>query len=861
MVKSSTSLFSMCFPLRKVRKGKLNQRKTMRSNSSASNMSMPPPPQGQHSPSCMWGILHVIKYHRWNRRFIKKRISNKKQDAGKLSRIPSLIHYSPKSNLHVFHITGAEESKDESVRVSNKNAEDSSKHKRAEAASSKVDGKKSCLCTGSKGSVTSRLKALLTEKGRGNHQRSSTYPIRSKSDPDTRVEHLPDMEQSQRSTAEKKKKGVYSESGSEDQAVSKSWEEDVSSDENDEDGSSWNDWSKENVDENTKTVDESTVLSQEEVDAKKKAVQDGPGYESKYLMDALDIVKMNQGFLLTVLQDPDSPLSHHLHKQLAMDGQMGTPQYESYPSTGSTSRGNQSPDGAWFDASSNREKPGDDDSGFHILNQAQAKLADMSSSPSSSPNRNRSEMAKKRFKCLKENLKYVIEEKTKERHRIAMDAVLHKIPHQKGFSKDLSPKIVDHVKDPIKTRKLLSSASARSDSMWLEQKPSFNESMDRYAQLYENSRSKESKEESISESTEERRGAPMDSRRSRKKTMRRILSSPELYSSAVVREAFSQDKSTDADDRTYELKLLESVALDYGSEADNFEKTESEVTSACIREAFQHFSDQISSSSSINSKPTSQVKKPDDEPENLMIITDNKTETMPITKMEEPTDKSAEEADTELRQNYELDFIPDLQLESKDTLKVAGGGIIELQQLEALKKDLDRIDKQEFRYVKDVLELAGFSGDEALGAWHADKQPLDPMMYEEIRGCTICDPSCSTEGEEVSYCIHPHLFALINEVLLDVYERSHSYYPRALSHLCHLRPMPVGRHVLEQVWERIGWFMSFKPGYDKPLDYVASRDLLGDDGWMSLQPEHESLALEVEDLIFSDLLQELSSSY
>ncbi|KAK8633190.1 hypothetical protein V6N13_014038 [Hibiscus sabdariffa] len=702
----------------------------MRSNSSASNMSMPP--QGQHSPSCMWGILHVIKYHRWNRRFIKKRISSKRQDAG------------------------AEESKDESVRVSNKTAEDSSKHKRAEAASSKVDGKKRCLCTGSKGSVTSRLKALLTEKGRSNHQRSSTYPIRSKSDPDSRVEHLPDMDQSQRSTAEKKKKGAYNEIGSEDQAVSKSWEEDVSSDENDEDGSSWNDWSKENVDENTKAVDESAALSQEEVDAKKKAVQeyskDGPGYESKYLMDALDIMKMNQGFLLTVLQDPDSPLSHHLHKQLAMDGQMGMPQCESIPSTGSTSRGNQSPDGAWFDASSNREKPDDDESAedfcrksmpmiskdhrgdsIHILNQAQAKLADMSSSPSSSPNRNRSEMARKRFKCLKENLKYVIEEKTKERHRIAMDAVLHKIPHQKGFSKDLSPDIVDHVKDPIKTRKLLSSASARSDSMWLEQKPSFNESMDRYAQLYEHSCSKESKEESISESTEERRGAPMDSRRSRKKTMRRILSSPELYSSALVREAFSQDMSTDVDDSTYELKLLESVALDYGSEVDNFEKTESEVTSACIREAFQHFSDQLSSSSSINSKPPSQVKKPDDEPENLMIITDNKTETMPITKMEEPTDKSAEscklqEADTELRQNYELDIIPDLQLESKETLKVAGGGIIELQQLEALKKDLDRIDRQEFRYVKDVLELAGFSGDEALGAWHVDKQPLDPMM-------------------------------------------------------------------------------------------------------------------------------------
>ncbi|GMI65844.1 hypothetical protein HRI_000253700 [Hibiscus trionum] len=800
----------------------------MRTNNS--NMSIP---QGhQHNPSCMWGVLHVLKYHHWNRRFIKKRISNKKQDSGD------------------------DKSKDESVGASNiSTADDSSKHNKAEAANSKVEGKKKAPNTGSKGSVTSRLKALITDEvskrtgrdsDRGSHQRSSTYPVRSKSDPDNQVEHLPDMEQSQGSTLRgDKNKGICNESGMEDEDVPKSPEEGITGDESDEECSSENGSSKEKVEENKKTLLESGILSEEELDRKKKALQDkdGPGYESKYLMDALDIIKMNQGFLLTVLQDPDSPLAQHFQKQLAMSAKMGMPQCESFPSTGSTSRENQSPDGKRKEADDGESPDAAEDfsrkstpliaadhraDGIHSLNQAKAQMADMSSS---SHDLNRSEMARKRFKSLRENLTLVIQERKKERRRIAMDAVLHKIPHQKGFSKDLTPDIVDHVKDPTRTKKLSSSSLARRGSMRLERRTSFNESIDKYAQLYEYSFTKEAKEESISKSVQERREEPIDSRTtSTKKCMRRILSSPDLYSSAY---SFSPDIPTNVEHSPYGRKFKESEA----SGIDNLEKTESKDNSTGITEAFPVSSDNISQ--------TEQDSKPE-------IISQG------------PTASSAESSkvqDIEPTQSFELpnnelDFLPDLQLELKNTLKVAGGGIIDLEQLKALKKDLDTIDKQEFAYVKDVLELSGFSKNEALGAWHADNQPLDPMMYEEIRGCVLCDQNCSMEGEEVGYCNHPLLFDLINEVLIDVYERSYSYYPRVLSQLCHVRPMPVGCYVLEQVWEKISWYLSYKTGYDKPLDYVASRDLMGNDGWMNLQFEHESLALEVEELVFNDLLEE-----
>ncbi|XP_022743966.1 uncharacterized protein LOC111294926 [Durio zibethinus] len=521
--------------------------------------------------------------------------------------------------------------------------------------------------------------------------------------------------------------------------------------------------------------------------------------------------------------------------------------------------------------------------GIHKLNQAKAEMIDISSSGSSQHLKQSggNQVARKRFKHLKQNIKHAIKESKKERYRIAMDAVLHKIPHKKGFSKDLTKNILDHFKNLSRIRDVFPEFSTSKRRMQYERRASsFNESMDRYTQLYESSINREAKvhiSKRIQESREEEMVLP---RRSAPKSLGRILSSPELHSYFYQREdfsdAFSSDMPTSVVDVTSsissltEQKILDiSEALDYRSE-DTLGKSESEKNMIGIRETL-------------------------DESGNLMIgdnvsqsEQDSKPGIIPITELEEaspiPLLNFSSEGETaspvEISKSLGIcpvdsfSYLHELRDASKDA-----EGIVDFEKVETLKKDLDTDllkdladtndkdtdllkdladtnDKDKFTYVRDVLELSGLSGNEILGTWHADDQPLDPLVYEAIRGCIFCDPHCSGE-EDVSYCNHPLLFDLINEVLKELYEKSYSYCPRPLSSLCHIRPMPVGHHVLKEVWANISWYLSYESGFDKPLDYVASRDLTRNDGWMNLQFENECLGLELEELIFHELLEEL----
>jgi hypothetical protein len=163
-------------------------------------------------------------------------------------------------------------------------------------------------------------------------------------------------------------------------------------------------------------------------------------------------------------------------------------------------------------------------------------------------------------------------------------------------------------------------------------------------------------------------------------------------------------------------------------------------------------------------------------------------------------------------------------------------------------------DKAEFDYVKDVLTLSGFTGNELLGTWNSDDQPVHHSIFEEAEGCMLLDPECC--GNEGGNCHHLLLFDLINEVLMEIYANSYTYYPVPLSSLSHVRPMPVGRHVLEEVWTNISWYLS-STTEGHSLDHALSRDLAKRDGWMNLQYDTECAGLELEDLIFEDLLEEI----
>ncbi|XVE96875.1 hypothetical protein REPUB_Repub02eG0261200 [Reevesia pubescens] len=904
-------------------------------------------PEGH--PGCMWGILHVLKYQNWQRRFIKKRLPHKKHDSG------------------------AENPGDD---VQASNADDSSEYRKAEVGNFMVEGKKRQSNPATKSSVKSRLKTRFTEemskrKGRGRHRRSSTYPAQSKLTGTGSIDQaeahiddlLPDIALNDEipGVADENNQ-ISSDGSSEDQVLTKSSEELTSDDENDEECGimfTGNDSSHDQVDESEKELIENATFSQEDLNKKKHAflkqksinskdpTKDASAYQSKYLMDALDIINMNKGFLLTILQDPGSPLAQHFHKQQAISAKMGVKKSETFPSPGSSSsRGSiprsqkQKQDATGLhakekesDVSFDGQKSPDHEStedicaksmaliaadhradGIHKLNQSKAEMADISPSGSSHHLKQSggNKVAKKRFKHLKQNIKHAIKEIKKERHRIAMDAFLHKIPHKKGFSKDLTKDIVDHFKIPSRIRDVFSESSTRNRRMQHERRASsFKESMDRYTQLYESSFNKEAKEHN-SRRIQERREEEMALPRWRApKSLGRILSSPELYSyeSEDSSDSFSSDvpitvaNSTLSISSLTEQKILDlSEALDYRSQ-DTLGKGESEENMIGTRETHSVSSEQLALNSSTDSKTIAQVGKTSDESgrgdNDSESEQDSKPETVPITKQEEPSSplldfnfegqiaspeeisKSQDysslsfylhvswlEADLELKQSQgfptELDFLADVQHELGDTPEEAEG-ILEFEKVEALRKDsdtdllkdeVDTNDKHKFTYVRDVLELSGFSGNETLGTWHADDQPLDPLVYEEVRGCIFCDPHCSGD-EAVGYCNHPLLFDLINEVLMELYERSYNYCPRHLSSLCHIRTTPVGHRVLKEVWANISWYLSYESGFDKPLDYVASRDLTRNDGWMNLQFESECLGLELEELIFNDLLEEL----
>lgn len=210
----------------------------------------------------------------------------------------------------------------------------------------------------------------------------------------------------------------------------------------------------------------------------------------------------------------------------------------------------------------------------------------------------------------------------------------------------------------------------------------------------------------------------------------------------------------------------------------------------------------------------------------------------------------------------ELDHFANLHGQSKssinasDNLKSIGNiDEVEVESLSthadsnSLHAQVDKKDEADFNYVRDVLKKSGFSGDELLGTWHSPDQPVDPSLFDEEEGIS---------GTDAGSCDHLLLFDLINEVLLEIYERSITYSPWNFCSNSNIRPMPTGYHVLDEVWASISWHLSSQPQLVPSLEYVVSRDLAKGDGWMHLQPEAECVGLDLEDWIVDDLLDEVT---
>ncbi|KAF8116316.1 hypothetical protein N665_0020s0165 [Sinapis alba] len=155
-----------------------------------------------------------------------------------------------------------------------------------------------------------------------------------------------------------------------------------------------------------------------------------------------------------------------------------------------------------------------------------------------------------------------------------------------------------------------------------------------------------------------------------------------------------------------------------------------------------------------------------------------------------------------------------------------------------------------FCYVKKVLKLSGFLENVYSGSekWHSEEQPLNPSLLYQV-------DIQEEDEEEVNKEL---LFDLVNEAITETRNQSQIYFPKTFSFA-----YPNEKRFLDEVWGRVEWSLSGlgAENRDRSLDDIVGRDLTKGDGWMNLRGETEWLTLELEDLIFDEVLDEMICVY
>ncbi|KAF8402908.1 hypothetical protein HHK36_011000 [Tetracentron sinense] len=551
--------------------------------------------------------------------------------------------------------------------------------------------------------------------------------------------------------------------------------------------------------------------------------------------------------------------------------------------------------------------------------QGSSGSADNSSlgSPRQLKNRGENQVVINRFKDIKQRIKHAIRESRKESQWISMDAIFHRIPYGRRFYKDMKKETVNQWKDPVMDRddKDTPRRSYQSDGIIsalgkggiysIKRTSSLNDSLDRYCQLFESSFSKEAKwhlSERLKVKNEDEDGllpgghAP--------KSLGRILSLPDLESYCSLQSEVSHDALCSGMPTGTVVESSATIECCISADqkpvciTENCGQLDALVESECeenlveVSESRPVIEGQMGSVSDTNDEENAKLDGTSCDWDDLTKGGSTSHQEQNIRPTENDSNKLAQPSPisvldscfqedvtshanfsvsegSELKPRHihfdELNSLENLQNQSSMDFSTGAGSTLNLENVKIPSKNVDseflhvlvdRKDEADFNYVRDVLELSGFSRNEYLRTWHSLDQPMDPSIFEEVEGCLPFEHDCSRHEADGS-CDHQLLFDLINEILLEIYERSFTYCPKPLSFKSHIRPLPMGYHVLEEVWESISWYLSGKPGLDQSLEYVVARDLAKGDGWMNLQFETECVGLELEELIFDALLEEV----
>ncbi|XP_073001139.1 uncharacterized protein [Typha latifolia] len=139
-----------------------------------------------------------------------------------------------------------------------------------------------------------------------------------------------------------------------------------------------------------------------------------------------------------------------------------------------------------------------------------------------------------------------------------------------------------------------------------------------------------------------------------------------------------------------------------------------------------------------------------------------------------------------------------------------------------------------FEFVKSVLEDSGLLTDENLDRWY-------PALCNEV-GKSYCESDDSNL-----------LFDCICEVLAEIQERYFIFNPWASYAKRNVRPLPVGGNFVMEVMRGVEWHLQNQ--FPSTLEQIMRKDLDGGT-WMDLQPENESIIIEIWDSTLDDLIEE-----
>ncbi|KAJ6715912.1 PROTEIN TRM32 [Salix koriyanagi] len=489
-----------------------------------------------------------------------------------------------------------------------------------------------------------------------------------------------------------------------------------------------------------------------------------------------------------------------------------------------------------------------------------------------------------RFKGLKKKIKYVLTERKRESDHESTNASLYRVPSGYKFSTDeeeTSKKMKeitihqDGVENPTSFQETNSFDDdlSRAQAPRIRRESSLKESLDGYARLFEHSFGKEVKwnqyqSKSLKLSSEDK------SQPSGLKSFRRRLSLPDIESTYLIpiepsSAELSSNMSTttgmdyDANVKTEILNDLKSVSTPevrkQFKRLDTVEETE--LQSNIEGRAGSMDNDECSGAlmASIN--------------EGSAITSETKQDTMGPERGDQSSQRNKTgSAINSIREHEEQSPISVLETHFRDDITcqvefpMSEGSELDPRHMCVDEPDSpvtlqDRPeDDADFNYVRDVLEVSGFTGPELLGTWYSLEQPLSPTLFKALEA--YLHKGLESSSEDVAYnCDHQLLFDLINEELLAIYESSLAYFPKLFSFTQRARPLPRGNNVVDEVWKRVSWHRRSASEMEQSIEDIVARDCEKGDGWMNLQLDAEDVALDLEDLIFDELVDEAVCSY